>query len=262
MNTLKNINSCIVIPCYNEENRLPLQEYCNFITENPKVMLCLVNDGSSDKTKEILEELKRKFLKQVTIISYTKNVGKAEAVRKGILYCNNTYNYSYIGYLDADLSTSLQECVALISSLNENINFVFGSRIMKIGSIIIRNRYRFLVGRIIATVISNMLKLKVYDTQCGCKVFTKDLSVKLFEDQFISKWLFDVEIFYRMIDLYGREQMLEKTIETPLKEWIDKDDSKVKTTYFFKLCVDLYRIKKKYRIIRNKKYLNVQTQNA
>ncbi len=235
MNTSRNINSCIVIPCYNEENGLSLQEYCDFIEGNPRIILCFVNDGSSDKTKEVLEELKGKFQEQVAIISYTKNAGKAEAVRKGILYCNSTYNHSYIGYLDADLSTSLQECITLISFLNESINFVFGSRIMKLGSIIVRDRYRFLVGRIIATIISNILNLKVYDTQCGCKVFTKDLSTQLFENNFISKWLFDVEIFYRMIVLYGRKQMLEKTIEVPLKKWIDKGNSKVKPTYFFKL---------------------------
>ncbi len=262
MNNLIKINSCIIIPCYNEENGLPLQEYCNFMEVNPKVVLCFVNDGSTDKTQEILEKLENKFQKQVAIISCIKNLGKAEAVRRGVLYCNNTYDYTYIGYLDADLSTSIQEYGILSTYLNDDLHFVFGSRIMKLGSIIIRNHYRFLIGRIIATIISNMLKLKVYDTQCGCKVFTKDLSIQLFENPFISKWLFDVEIFYRMIDLYGRDQMLNKTIEVPLKKWVDKGDSKIKTTYFFKLWLDLYKIKKKYRTVSENKYPNIQTQNA
>ena len=49
---------CIVIPCYNEENRLPLDEYRSFIEKTPNALLCFVNDGSIDHTLQALEELK------------------------------------------------------------------------------------------------------------------------------------------------------------------------------------------------------------
>ncbi len=241
-----NSNISIVIPCYNEEKRLPLSEFEAFLSKDSKTTLCFVNDGSSDNTQEVLLKLKNEF-KNVEIVSYKDNVGKAEAVRKGILYCNETFDHNSIAYLDADLATSLEECVELSSYLNSDINFVFGSRIMKIGSVIVRNHYRFLIGRIIATFISRMLKLKVYDTQCGCKIFTKSLSETIFRDPFISKWLFDVEIFQRIILLYGRQQVLNKMIEIPLKRWIDKDGSKVKISYFFKMLMDLYLINKRYK---------------
>jgi len=238
---------CIVIPCYNEEHRLPLQEYSDFTKNNPDALLCFVNDGSSDKTPEILKSLRQIFQDNIVVIESTKNIGKAEAIRKGIHYCNKHYNYTSIAYLDSDLSTSLQECKSLTSYLNDDINFVFGCRMMKIGSVIRRNYFRFLVGRIIATVISNILKLKVYDTQCGCKIFTKDLSVHIFKDPFISRWLFDVEIFQRLIILYGRDRVLKKMVEVPLKRWVNKEGSKVKFKYCFQLWVDLYRINKKYK---------------
>ena len=233
---------CIVIPCYNEEKRLPLSNYKNFLQLNSDVLICFVNDGSIDKTFETLETLKTKFPDNVILISNETNLGKAETVRHGIQYCNKNYHFKYIAYLDADLATSLEECASMTSYIDNNISFVFGSRIMKVGSIIIRNHYRFLVGRIIATVISRVLKLKVYDTQCGCKVFSKELSAHVFKDIFISKWLFDVEIFHRIIIYYGREQALTKMLEIPLKRWEDVGDSKVKISYFLRLWVDLYLI--------------------
>ncbi len=238
---------CIVIPCYNEEQRFPIAEYETFLSKNPTIIICFVNDGSTDQTQDVLLKLKQKFNTKVDIVSYKKNVGKAEAVRIGFTYCNETFNHNTIAYLDADLATSLEECVELSSYINSNISFVFGSRIMKIGSVIERNQYRFFIGRIIATLISKMLKLKVYDTQCGCKIFTKTLSATIFKEPFISKWLFDVEIFQRVLLLYPAPEILNKIIEIPLKRWIDKDGSKVKMSYFFKMLSDLYLINKTYK---------------
>jgi dolichyl-phosphate beta-glucosyltransferase len=237
----------LVIPCYNEGKRLPLIEYESFLEQSDQVSICFVNDGSSDNTLAILQSLCNKFNRKAHLISYPKNAGKAEAVRRGIAFCNQNFNFKYIGYFDADLSTPLTACFKLKSYLTNEIEFSFGSRIMRIGSVIERSFKRHLIGRIIATIISNLLKMKVYDTQCGSKLFTKDLSCYLFEDPFISKWLFDVELFFRMTKKYGRERALSKMIEIPLDRWINKDDSKVKITYFFSLWLDLYAINKKYK---------------
>ena len=237
----------IVIPCYNEEKRLPLDEFHSFIETHPDVRLCFVNDGSTDHTLEVIRELKRDSPEIVDIVSYEKNAGKADAVRKGIHYCNGNYKHSCIAYLDADLSASLQECIRLKKYLNETVQFCFGSRMMRIGSVIERQKIRFLIGRVIATCISMMLNLKVYDTQCGCKVFTREASYSLFAEPFVSIWLFDVELFFRYIALYKRKDIEEKMLEVPLARWIDRGESKVKKTYFLKLWLDLYRIKKQYK---------------
>jgi hypothetical protein len=127
--------------------------------------------------------------------------------------------------------------------------FSFGSRIRKIGSTIERENSRFLIGRVVATFISNILDIKVYDTQCGSKLFTRAISEQLFEKEFISRWLFDVELFYRMILLFGREKAIKKMLEIPLKLWVEKGDSKVKLTYGFKLWFDLFEIQRKYKKI-------------
>jgi dolichyl-phosphate beta-glucosyltransferase len=238
---------CIVIPCYNESNKFLFQQYSDFMEEYPDSLLCFVNDGSSDDTLDVLTTLRKKHPGQVEIISYEKNLGKAEAVRKGILHCNNNFEYPYIAYLDADLAVSLPECYSLTKYLKEDIIFCFGSRLSKVGSVIERKLSRFLIGRFIATIISEMLALKVYDTQCGCKLFTKEISALLFANPFISRWLFDVEIFFRFLGLYGHEASLTKMIEVPVAKWIDRGGSKVKLTYFISLWVDLYKIRKKYK---------------
>lgn len=242
-------NTIIVVPCYNEEKGISISEYSNFLDTNPDAFICFVNDGSTDNTLEILNNLQVKHNNQINILSLEKNSGKAEAVKAGINYCNINFQHQFIGYLDADLATTLEESINLKEYLKGQIVFGFGSRIRKIGSTIDRENSRFLIGRIIATFISNILDIKVYDTQCGSKLFTKEISERLFKEKFISKWLFDVEIFYRMIILFGREIAITKMYEVPLKLWVEKGDSKVKITYFFKLWFDLFKIKTIYKKI-------------
>ncbi len=131
--------------------------------------------------------------------------------------------------------------------LKNKLSFAFGSRIQKIDNEIDRKLYRHIIGRVIATMISIILGLNVYDTQCGCKIFTKDLGQAIFKEAFISKWLFDVELFFRIKYLFKGTEMKNIAREIPLKSWIDKDESKVKFSYSLKLWFDLYKINKKYK---------------
>jgi len=214
------------------------------LSQHPEVHLCFVNDGSTDGTQSVLQKLCEKFPATVNLISSPKNLGKAEAVRMGMLHCLKNTDFEYIGYSDADLSAPLEEFLTLKNYMTGEIEFCFGSRILKIGSVIERSGKRHYTGRIIATFISNVLDLKVYDTQCGCKLFSRELAAYLFEKHFISTWLFDVEIFARILSKYGKQKALTKMLEIPLVKWINKDGSKVKATYFFKLWIDLLKIKK------------------
>jgi glycosyltransferase involved in cell wall biosynthesis len=236
----------IIIPCYNEAKNFHYQDYANFISKNLNILICFVNDGSHDNTLVILNKLQKEFPINIDIVSHKNNLGKAEAVRTGMLYSLDKYDFEYIAYLDADLAVSLEECISLTQHFNNGIVFCFGSRMARIGSDIQRKKSRFLIGRVIATMISNILSIKVYDTQCGCKLFTKKLSQQVFSETFITTWLFDVEIFARIIEIY-RKNCLDIMLEVPLKRWVDEGNSKVRYSYFFKLFLDLYRIHRKYK---------------
>lgn len=240
--------SVIIIPCFNESKRFDFEQYSQDILASTGLKIVFVNDGSTDDTLAVLNALRDKFPTQVEVFNLLHNLGKAEAVRAGMLHqLNKKVEFNYIGYLDADLSTSIEEWLDITQflSLHPELVFAFGSRISKVGSMIDRKMYRHLIGRIIATFISNILRLRVYDTQCGAKVFSKSVVEFVFEKPFISKWLFDVEIFARVLS-DGSSYNEKNMIEYPLKKWIDKVGSKVKVSYVFKLFIDLWRINRTY----------------
>ncbi len=249
----------VVIPCYNEEYRFKIECYSNFLKKNDNVLLCFVNDGSTDDTIDVLKQLRNNFSSQVLVINLIENKGKASAIREGFLRCLYEFSFIKIAYLDADLSTSLPECVSVSKQVDIATNFAFGSRIAKLDTTIDRKLYRFLIGRYIATLISNQLGLKVYDTQCGCKVFERTLANKLFHDKFISRWLFDVELFHRLIAIYGKKQIKHMVKEVPLKSWSDTENSSVPFSYFFKLWIDLRNIGRAYKIKDQPKSIRNET---
>lgn len=241
----------IIIPCYNEHGRLPILSFTSFLTAHPNAHICFVDDASTDESLKMLQSLQQQFVHQITVISNPVNSGKAAAVRMGVLHCCDQNTAPVLAYLDADLAVSLEECYSFLFALDYGKKFVFASRILKIGSVIERKFSRFVFGRIIATVISNILDVKVYDTQCGCKVFQKELGLLLFQEPFISKWLFDVELFSRILCEYGKENALQIMDEIPVKQWIDKGGSKVKLSYFFRLWYDLFLIRKRHKVNYN-----------
>lgn len=238
---------CIIVPCYNEANRFPQEQFRRFLSKHPSVWLVLVNDGSSDHTLDLLENLSVSFPQQVETLALVKNKGKASAVREGMQLGLKATPCNRFAYLDADLSTSLEECSLLADKIDAKTGFVFGSRILKADNRIERKWYRFLIGRVIATVISKILGISVYDTQCGCKILDRKLVPIAFEDSFSSRWLFDVEIFFRLINELGKKEMIEQAKEVPLNQWLDTADSRVKFSYIFKLWLDLAIIYRRYR---------------
>ena len=112
---------CIIIPCFNEELRLPISEYKVFLANGADVTLCFVNDGSADNTLKVLEDLRGSYPNNIIIVDKKVNAGKAEAVRTGMLHCLKNESFDFIGYADADLSTSLEEVISLQKYLKEEI---------------------------------------------------------------------------------------------------------------------------------------------
>ena len=120
------------------------------------------------------------------------------------------------------------------------LQFVFGSRFSRIGSTIVRYQHRHYLGRVMATFVSLYLGIPVYDTQCGAKFFYVDFVQKVFVDPFVSRWLFDVEIFRRII-LMGID-VRECAYELPLKVWIEKGDSRISFVDYCRLPFEFGRL--------------------
>lgn len=188
----------IIVPCYNEEKRINSEEFIDFLKICQDVHFLFVNDGSKDRTLAILEKMAEKS-GNCKIINQEKNQGKAFAVYSGF---NTAFkeDCKYIGYWDADLATPLS-CIPKFCALLETgpMQAVFGCRILRLGSNIKRSAFRHYIGRCFATLISLILKLPIYDSQCGAKIFCNSEELrKVFSTPFTTKWVFDVELIARI----------------------------------------------------------------
>ncbi len=242
-------NICIIIPCYNEANRLELPIFRDYFLQHKRIDFIFVNDGSKDQTKLKLEELKQGFEGQVNILSLPENKGKAEAVRKGMLQAVAHNRYDYIGYFDADLATPLTEIDYFLYVCHQSFKhkIIIGSRIKRMGANVQRSPLRHYFGRIFSTFASLALGLPIYDTQCGAKFFHRSLVTPLCSSPFLSRWLFDVELFARAKHELGITNIYKETLEIPLSTWIEKGDSRIKLTDLILAPWQLWLIYRHYK---------------
>jgi len=237
---------CLVIPCYNEGERLDLPEIAEFLKRFGDYHFCFVDDGSDDRTDSILRSFTNDWPDRTTLFSYRDNCGKAEAVRRGMRTALDWKEFDFIGYLDADLSTPLREMHRLTGILQSGseVLLVMGSRVRRLGAEISRNPVRHYLGRVFATVSGLMMPVKAYDTQCGAKIFRRELVAPIFGEPFVSKWFFDLEILKRIASQIDHPARV--ILEVPLNKWVEKGDSKIGFADFLRAPIELVRIYKHY----------------
>jgi len=241
----------LVIPCFNEADRLQGPAFEHFLSKNPSWRLLFVNDGSTDDTTTVLRALEARLPRQISVLLLEKNGGKAEAVRRGILAAIES-GTDYVGFWDADLATPLAEAPAMLSALetSEPTHAVIASRVKLLGRNIQRRAARHYLGRVFATMAAVAIQLPVYDSQCGAKIFrVNDATRRTFGEPFFSRWIFDVEMLARLtgpghVDANAR---VVSVIEFPVDTWTDVPGSKVKVSDFVKSIAELGYIWWHYR---------------
>jgi len=235
----------LVVPCYNEGERLPVAKFEEFLRRQPEVKMCFVNDGSRDHTAEVLRRLAERNDDRVVVLNLQRNHGKAEAVRRGVLHAIALEPAAYVGYWDADLATPLEELPRFLAAAEEYEDLVVlcGCRLKRLGAVVQRRWRRHLLGRLFATIASTILRLPIYDTQCGAKLIDVRLARRIFATEFISAWCFDVELLARTVAAFGgREQAAGHIVEIPLRKWCDVAGSKLRLRHFLVAGLDLVRI--------------------
>jgi dolichyl-phosphate beta-glucosyltransferase len=239
---------CVIVPCYNEAQRLAGDTVLAFVEAHAGCHVCFVNDGSADGTADVLDALRSRNPSHVDTLHLARNGGKAEAVRQGVLHAAEAKRFDVIGYWDADLSTPLDELAALLAPLDADARclFVMGTRLRRLGARVDRSTSRHLLGRVFATVASLVLDLPVYDSQCGAKVFRADLAPVLFGDPFSTPWLFDVELLARLRNHLGPAAVLDAVVEVPLARWRDVEGSKLGWMHMASAPVGLFQIHRRY----------------
>jgi glycosyltransferase involved in cell wall biosynthesis len=239
---------CLIIPCFNEEARLPGASILESLSTRPHLNICFVNDGSTDGTAAVLESLRKQNPGQVSVLDLPRNRGKAEAVRQGVLQAAATGSFAFLGYWDADLSTPLSQVDAFLESFSEHpaYQLILGSRMKRLGSNIDRRLIRHLTGRVFATFASMILDLPVYDSQCGAKIFRREIVATLFGDPFVTRWFFDVELLARLRNARGRRAALSTAYELPVGVWTEVGGSKLRLSHLLRVPLDLWTIREKY----------------
>jgi len=250
----------IIIPCYNEAKRLDVNAFITFIKSHSKYHLCFVNDGSKDDTLSVLETIKKQAATRVSIIDIKKNAGKATAVRSGARFLYNRKDVNYIGFIDADLSTDFSDFKRLVTTLHNNkkLSLVYGSRGKGEGNIE-RNVFRNLFSKIIKGIVFLILGLPIEDTQCGAKVFRRKSIPVAYKTAFLTRWLFDVEIFIRLKKHFGSKKIMNKLYEQPLERWVHVDDSKLGIKDALQIPYKLLSIWFSYTVLQS---FNFNTENG
>lgn len=245
-------DTVIVVPCYNEAERLPVEAFQGFARRTRGIRFLFVDDGSTDATFDVLRALKASSPDSFDVLALAANAGKGEAVRHGFLAALES-DPDYVGFWDADLATPLEAIPEFRDVLDgrPDIEMAFGARVRLLGRAIRRNRLRHLLGRLFAITASLFLRVDIYDTQCGAKLFrvTPDLPV-LFQEPFATRWIFDVEIIARLMRARTgteRPQVRDIVYEVPLSEWRDAAGSKIKVRDFVIAIFGMIDILRKYR---------------
>ncbi|MFH1462218.1 MAG: dolichyl-phosphate beta-glucosyltransferase [bacterium] len=231
------IHLSVIIPAYNEEKRLPktLKAIGSYLTkQNYDYEILVVNDGSKDRTAEIVKELSSE-IKNLRLIDNKENRGKGYVVKQGMLEALGEYRL----FADADNSTSIDQMEKVWPELKKGFDIVIGSRDVK--GAVLDPPQPFLRKIILGEGFKLYRKIivglwKIEDTQCGFKCFTKKATDGIFPKVVISRFAFDPEIL-----------VVGKLLGCKIKEipvvWKNDLESKVKLKSVIKMAIDLIKIR-------------------
>lgn len=242
----------LVVPCYNEAERLQPASFRDFLASHEAVRLLFVDDGSRDGTFDVQQGIREAAPGRVSILRMPSNRGKGEAVRLGILEGIQA-GAGIVGFWDADLATPLDavDDFLAVAAKRPDIEILLGSRVRLMGRDIRRQHGRHYLGRVFATAVSLSLDLPVYDTQCGAKLFrvTRD-TASVFERPFHSPWIFDVEALARYLALPagpGERPREARIYEVAVRQWHHVPGSKLHWFDYIRSFFELMAIHHRYR---------------
>ena len=231
---MSNVRLSVVIPAYNEENRLPktlkaVDEYLR--TQSYEYEILVVNAGSTDRTKELVQGAMRNV--QNLNIMDVENRGKGYAVKEGMLRARGQYRM----FMDADNSTSIDQIEKMWPEFERGFDVVIGSRDIK-GAVIAVPQvwWRRRLGDVFNLIVQLCSGLwGIWDTQCGFKGFTGKAAQVIFSRSTINQWAFDVEV------LVIARKFGYRIKEVPIT-WKNDPESKVRLKGMIQMLLEVLQI--------------------
>jgi glycosyltransferase involved in cell wall biosynthesis len=236
----------LVIPVYNEEgclerNSATIEAFLDTLNKDYEIIF--VNDGSTDSTAKIIENIIQNN-PQCRSLSNATNRGKGDAVRRGVLSAAG----QYVVFMDADLAVPVRFVTPCLKKLEGGSPFVIGSRHLPSSSFKVREGpVRQFCGEVFRRLARLGLGLKVSDITCGLKGLERNAAHALFSSSKIDRWGYDAEIIFLA-------RKLQYSIEEVPVDWYHSSDSKVSVgkdalrTSADMCRVFYYYITKQYRV--------------
>jgi len=209
----------VVVPAYNEENRLgaSLDRIVAYLQDQDYPFeIIVVDDGSRDRTAELAEEK----LAHVphTVVRNEPNRGKGYSVKRGMLLAQGQYAL----FSDADLSTPMEEVAKLLTALQSGFDVAIGSRALAESRIEVHQPWlREKMGQLFNVFIRWFILGGIRDTQCGFKCFKREVVRPIFERATVERWGFDVEL------LLIARRLGYRIAEVPVR-WINSAETKIR----------------------------------
>lgn len=238
-NVVTTSEAILIIPIFNEEERLDLEYFSSLQCESA-ITILFVNDGSTDGTLRILKEYCSSN-PRVKVISLERNIGKSAAVLHGMRVASRM-GVEIIGQTDADQSVPVADVIRgfYICRDNENAFLVSGARLRLAGSKHERDPARLWIGRIVATLVFLLTRNPLYDPQSPAKWWRLNtLGISAIETNVKTKWFGEAELWMRLQSLYASSETspppptrlveLDKArvVEFPLTHWVEVKGSKI-----------------------------------
>jgi len=185
----------IIIPAFNEEKRLgttlakiAAASSSGLFAPFDLTEVIVANDGSTDQTIQIANQYKDRL--HLRVISLEKNYGKGAAVREGMLAASADFFLMY----DADGATPVTEIPKLFRALENGVDIAIGSRVIgRAEGLRSMSPHRRFIGRVYRLLCSSLVP-NIHDAACGCKLFRSSAGRKIFREQKINRFAFDIEI--------------------------------------------------------------------
>lgn len=238
------VHLSIIIPAYNEEDRIgaTLKKIAEFLKTKDYIFeVLVVDDGSSDKTEQIVLKSELHSSGRLRLIKNEINKGKGYSVKKGII---NSFG-NYVLFTDADLSTPIEEMDKLYGFIGKDYDIVIGSRALAGSDVKVRQPWhRETMGKTFNLFVKCLLMRDFNDTQCGFKLFREGAARDIAGLMKINGFAFDVEMLY-----------IAKSKGYRIREvgvsWENSAESKVKLFHSpASMFLDLFKIKTLHKRIQ------------
>lgn len=231
-------NLSVIIPIFNEENIsrtvIIVHDYLSKCKEIDEFQIVLVNDGSTDNTLEKCERL-RKIFSNICLVAYEENHGKGYAFNKGVRVADK----DLIMFMDADLSVGIEELPRFLEA-SKDYDAVIASRNLETSYVNYEGSHRKTLHSLSSNFIRKFINLPFTDSQCGFKLFHKNVVKQFINLQEIYRFAFDVELLQFIV-------LRNYSVKELGVRWDSGSNSSVRPFKdSFRFLVDLVKIKNKF----------------